>query len=189
MQLVDDFYVYYKISNDNAFGTINAVAPHALPDMEMEHIRISSELGIKFSKGIEALNRWTVVWNNTKQEMVLTQPEIRRVVALSTVLSQISTDDSAPRKDDEWIKAILDWNDGAFRIHIQNIGSFPENLKLVFFVTRYEDPNIIYTHFSVNLHDCLVDEKTIVECELPEKFSVFTLPVLDRYLLRINNLS
>lgn len=57
--------------------------------------------------------------------------------------------------------------------------------KLNFYVTEYNDPNILYSKFDVLLKD-LVDSKIVItDLEVPEKFSIYTRRVLKNYVLEI----
>ena len=56
---------------------------------------------------------------------------------------------------------------------------------LNFYITEYNDPNIMYFKFKVLLKD-LVDSKIVVNCHnVPDKFSVYTRRVLKNYVLEI----
>jgi hypothetical protein len=56
---------------------------------------------------------------------------------------------------------------------------------LNFYITEYNDPNILYDRFSILLKD-LVDNKITVKCKnLPKKFSIYTRRVFKNYVLEI----
>jgi hypothetical protein len=56
---------------------------------------------------------------------------------------------------------------------------------LNFYITAYNDPNILYSQYSILLKD-LVGTEVEIKCgQLPEKFSIYTRRILKNYVLDI----
>jgi len=56
---------------------------------------------------------------------------------------------------------------------------------LNFYITEYNDPNVLYDKFNILLKD-LVDNKITIKCKnLPKKFSIYTRRVLKNYVLEM----
>ena len=164
---MDDYYVYFELSNDNSVGKIKAVSPHEIKELEFPYIHISAEAGMKFTVGNESLGQWQVEWSNAEQVMVLVKIQHEVTVAAPTILRRVVADAEEPA-------VIITWMGDHFNVFTPEKVSTEIRKKLTFFVTRYEDPNIIYGHFQVAIGD-MVNGIDVDMSGLPEKFSMFTL--------------
>lgn len=56
---------------------------------------------------------------------------------------------------------------------------------LNFYVTEYNDPHVLYAHFSVTLKDLVGKKFTVENLFVPEKFSVYTRRLLKNYTIKL----
>ena len=52
-----------------------------------------------------------------------------------------------------------------------------------FLITSYNDPNVIYDMFTIQIQDVVGDVVTIKDLQLPEKFSVYTRRLFKNYII------
>ena len=180
---MDDFYVYYEPTPNNAMiGVIKAISPSKLAEMgDAEFIRVSSEVGLSFTIGAEPISCWVVSWDSDKGEMgMVKQGSITNLSA--NFLKAIPT-----RQKKAQVIVTQKPKENVFNVRTKGVSISHFNAKMAFFVTRLDDPNILYCHFQIPLYDTMnrkgVDFKYSVE--LPKRFSVYTKYDLDRYQLRI----
>ncbi len=181
---MNDFYVYYEPKpNDITKGIIKGIAPHEISDFEgMEFIRIPFEQGLTFTTGDEPLSRWMVAWDNDELEMVLakTEPEEVNNIEIS-FLAEVPKRQTKPQ-----LSITYHREKNEFHLLTRGVSISHQNLNMVFFVTRQGDPNILLHHFKTTLYETMRRGITIpCEVELPEKFSVFAKPELERYKLKV----
>jgi len=182
---VDDFYVYYEPTPNNAMiGVIKAISPSKLSDMEaVEFIRVPSEVGLSFTIGSEPLSGWVVSWDSDKGEMDMVKQDTSSLTNLSVnFLRAIPT-----RQEKAQVVVTQKPKENVFNVRTKGVSISHFNSPLAFFVTRLDDPNIIYYHFQIPLYDTMnrkgIDFRYSVE--LPKRFSVYTKYAVDRYQLRI----
>lgn len=183
---MDDFYIYYELQEQShTIGTIKAIAPLELTEMDdMEFIRVSSEVGLSFTRGSESLTRWVIKWLPEFAEMRLFKQEqvgSERTIDFMKIIPTLQRDP----------QVIVTWQSERkiFNITTQGISPSHPDMDMHFFVTRKDDPNIYYDHFSVALSDTMKNKGTEYHCHemFPEKFSVSTRSVFERYQFRIDN--
>lgn len=54
-----------------------------------------------------------------------------------------------------------------------------------FYITDYNDPNILIDKFSITINELVSKTKTIGIAELPEKFSIYTRRIFKNYMVHI----
>ena len=181
---MDDFYVYYEAtSHGNMAGAIKAISPTNLSEMkDVEFLRVSSEVGLSFTVGAEPLNGWVVAWDSNKSEMSMVKQDNNFTTNVafhfleSIPLRQTKTQVIVTQKQEENI----------FNVRTRGVSISHQNIKMAFFVTRLDDPNILYYCFQVPLYDTM-NRKGVdfaYDVELPKRFSVYTKQELERYQLR-----
>ena len=181
---MDDFYIYYELRQEShTIGTIKAIAPIKLDEMgDVEFIRVSSEVGLSFTRGTESLNRWVVKWLPEFAEMRLHKQKSARPEMAIDFLSVIPTRQTKAQ-------VIVTWKreSNMFNVRTRGISITNTNMDMNFFVTRLDDPNIYYHHFSMELVETMNRKGLDIPCNivLPKKFSVCTKTTFDRYQLRI----
>jgi hypothetical protein len=182
---MDDFYIYYEpIPQGNMAGVIKAISPTKLVEMkDKEFIRVSSEIGLSFSTGAEPLNGWAVVWDSGKSAMSMVKQD--NSFTTNATFNYLEAIPSQQTKAQVIVTQKQEKN--VFNVRTRGVSISHRNIKMAFFITRLDDPNILYYHFQVPLYDTMnrkgVDFK--YDVELPERFSVYTKQELERYQLRI----
>ena len=181
---MDDFYIYYELGQQShTVGTIKAIAPIELGEMnEMEFIRVPSPVGLSFTRGSESLNRWVVKWFPEFAEMRLYKRELDRSETVANFIQLIPTRQTKPQVTVTWKR-----ESKLFNVKTRGVSISHPNVDMYFFVTRLDDPNIFYHHFGMVLLETMNKKGLDIPCDitLPDKFSVSTRTVFDRYQLRI----
>jgi hypothetical protein len=181
---MDDFYIYYVIDEETpTMGYIRAVAPHVIDEMEdMAFIRVPAVYGLQFTVGRKSISHWVVQYDNDSECMILTKPKAQLGIVLAPVFSQV------PRiqKNPEMVVTFKK-KEKCFHVHIPSKGLKQPKRKLRFFVTPFNDPNMLYFQFPVDFDIASESAGCTIPCpvELPKQFSIFTNKILDRYQLRI----
>jgi hypothetical protein len=181
---VGDFYVYYEPTTHGTAGVIKAISPTKLSEMkDVEFICVPKEVGLSFTVGSEPLNGWVVAWDSSKSEMCMvkqdnsftTNVEFNFLEAIP--LRQIKAQVIVTQKQE----------DNIFNVRARGVSISHQNIKMAFFVTRLDNPNILYYHFQIPLHDTMNRRGVdfAYDVELPKRFSVYTKQTLERYQLRI----
>jgi len=180
---VDDFYIYYELEHQShSIGTIKAIAPRKLDDMgDMEFIRVPSKIGLSFTKGSESLNRWVVKWLPEFAEMRLYKREIEKLESVTNFLQIIPTRQTKAHVTVTWKR-----ESKLFNVRTRGVSISHPNIDMYFFVTRLDDPNIIYHQFNTSLLETMNRKGLDIPCDitLPNRFSVCTRTAFDRYQLR-----
>lgn len=57
------------------------------------------------------------------------------------------------------------------------------NTSMNFFITDYNDPNIVYNVFSVKISDLVGDKVVMLGINMPKKFSVYTRRLFKNYII------
>ncbi len=181
---MDDFYIYFELEQQShTVGIIKAISPRKLDDMgDMEFIRAPSKIGLAFTKGSESLNRWVVKWLPEFAEMRLYKREIEKLESVANFLQIIPTRQTKAQVTVTWKR-----ESKLFNVRTRGISISHPNIDMYFFVTRLDDPNIIYHQFSTSLLETMNRKGLDIprDITLPDKFSVCTRTAFDRYQLRI----
>jgi hypothetical protein len=181
---VDDFYIYYEpVSDAHQTGVIKAISPTKLSQMgDMEFIRVSDEVGLAFAKGNKSLNGWIIKWNPDSGTMQLTQRVDSRVATEINFLKQIPTRQTKPQVIVTWLRG-----DKKFNVRVRGVSISQPDRTMLFFVTRRNDPNIIFHNFRVALVDTMNRKGYDIMCDadIPDQFSVYARFDFTRYQLRI----
>jgi len=182
---VDDFYVYYEpTAHGTMAGVIKAISPTKLLEMkDVEFIRVSSKIGLSFTVGSEPLNGWVVAWDSNKSEMdMVKQENVFTINVASNFLESIPL-----RQIKAQVIVTQKREENIFNVRTRGVSISHQNIKMAFFITRLDDPNILYYYFQVPLYDTM-NRKGVdfaYDVELPKRFSVYTKQTLERYQLRI----
>jgi hypothetical protein len=129
------------------------------------------------------LNQYIVAWDADSQQMQLIKEQDSVISKqLITFLKEIPVTQSKAH-------TVITWKSDSKIFNVITTGvpeSYPD-MKINFFVTRLNDPNIPYYCFQTMLHNTMSYDGVDFDCdvELPETFSVYTKQQLDQYELRI----
>ena len=181
---MDDFYIYYEPEQQSpTIGTIKAISPRKLDDMgDMEFVRVPSKIGLSFTRGSESLNQWVVKWLPEFAEMRLYKRDIEHWESVTNFLQIIPTRQTKAQVTVTWKR-----ESKVFNVRTRGVSISHPNIDMYFFVTRLDDPNIIYHQFSTSLLETMNRKGLDIprDITLPDKFSVCTRTTFDRYQLRI----
>lgn len=182
---MDDFYVYYKTSDEHPdVGDIMAVSP-AERSLELEHVRVPADIGRQFTLGTEPLHRWGVFWDAATQKMTFARRDDHKKTeesGPSRVFAQI------PRgSEDSEICITWDATKKTFAVKSYGISIDHPNVTMWFFVTAKDDPNIVYFKFEADLLETMSRKGKVVDCDaaLPEEFGVHTRQLFNSYRLSV----
>lgn len=180
---MDDFYIYYVIGEENPnIGKIYAIAPHVVKEMgDMSFIRVPANYGLQFTVGRRSISNWVVQYDDESEDMVLSEITTTAGIPFVSVFLQIPHVQKNP-------EMVITFRKKDMNFHVQIPSESLRKLKrnLHFFVTPLDDPNMFYFQFSVDFLTAAKPDGYAVSCPvaLPEKFSLFTNKVLNRYQLR-----
>jgi hypothetical protein len=150
---------------------------------DMDFIRVSPERAMSFTVGSEPIGQWVIMWNPDKEAMCLMKKKDEALPYVKTKFLELVS----PHQNKAQV--IVTWNQRSkmFNVLTKGVKEFNPDSKMVFFVTRLNDPNFICHHFQIPLGDTMVPEGLDIACdvELPDRFSVYTKKDFDRYNLRI----
>ena len=177
---MDDFYIYYVLSDtSHLVGEIKAVAPVELKEMgDTEFIRVSSEVGLGFTRGTTPLNNWVVAWNADADTMRLTQAQTEANEEKPKIFQVVPHRQENPQ-------TIITWkaSEKTFNVRTRGVSISRPDFTMHYFVIREDDPNILYHHFSVQLLETMNRVGYDIPCnvDLPDRFSIYTKPDMERY--------
>ncbi len=181
---MDDFYVYYVIDEENpSIGKIHAIAPHEVKEMaDMSFIRIPADYGLQFTVGRKSISNWIVQYDDDSEDMVFSEVTTTVGIPFVSVFFQIPHIEKNPEMIITFQK-----RSKCFHVAVPSKGLRRPKRKLHFFVTPVDDPNMLYFQFPVDFSIASKSDGYVVSCPvtLPERFSVFTNKVLNRYQFRI----
>jgi len=111
--------------------------------------------------------------------------EIKSLIKIDDVLHRIIDSRWADSKDPDLTISVKDNNlifslsdkvKSKKRIHYNG------DTIMDFYITEYNDPNILFEKFSIQLNQ-LIDEEKSFQIKLPQKFSVYTRRIFKKYIL------
>ena len=181
---MDDFYIYYVLDEENSdTGKIQVVAPHVTTGLgDMPFIRVPSDYGLEFTSGKERMSNWIIRYDDESEDMVLTKMEVKSGTPFISVFFQLPRTQKNPEMVITFKKKA-----SCFNVQVPSVGLRKPKRKLHFFVTHFDEPNLLYFQFPVDFALAAEPDGYEVPCPvtLPKQFSIFTNKVLDRYQMRV----
>ncbi len=188
--------VTYSAVFDETTGEITSVGPSHAHKQEKNKIQIDNEVAEMIIEGKISIFNCVVDLRDFTFELV----EKKLVSKIDDVLHRI-VDSKWSDVDRPDIVVSYD-NNGSFTFELTEEfgGTFvlPEKYQPVakrkilwdgdtmlnFYLTDYNDPNVLYSKHSILLKD-LIDSKIIINgVKIPEKFSIYTRRVLKNYIIK-----
>jgi len=190
--------VSYMAKFDPMSGEVLAVGPAAAFDKDKNVIKIDSDTAEMIINGEINIFSCAVDIRNLTFELI----EKKTVLMIDDVLhriidkkwTEIDNPDIHLTVDTETDNIVIELTEefhGTYQLPekyqpiIKRKIIWDGDTVLNFYITEYNDPNVLYDKFNVLLKD-LVDNKITFHCKnLPEKFSIYTRRVLKNYLLEL----
>lgn len=181
-----EFYLYYEIVDGE--GKIKSIAPSKLDEFsELECLVLPWEVAKPFIEGRELPTNWCVKKHPKKGPQL---EKLTRMTEMTYHKFELMKNVSM-LEDDPEIAIVYHRERSVFDVEITDhdivTSYFDPQLTLYFFVTRKDDPHVLYFEFTVKVRELQSKHKMVIECPvtLPDKFSVFTKKVFDRYLFEV----
>lgn len=139
-----DFYVHYQIDDLQAkTGFIKAVSSRVIKGFEDTVLKVPEAVALKFIRDKESPNNWEIQWDGEK--MVLAKKDTARMdCTMWRPLFQLKH-----QVQDPIVWVILVRDTGQFVIYgdADQLEGIEDNTRIWFFVTKKDDPNVIYQKF------------------------------------------
>ncbi len=182
----DQWYLNQKIEivywavYDPETGKVKGIYPNQSADSFKHKIKIDSEIGEAIGDGKISLSNCYIDFESDTLEIV----EIKSLIKIDDVLHRIidsewsdtrESDLTVKMKNDELIFSLSEKVKSKKRIH------YSGDTVMDFYITAYNDPNILFEKFSIQL-DQLVEGEKSFNTSLPQKFSVYTRRIFKKYI-------
>lgn len=183
----DKWYQSHKIEieywavYDPETGKVKGIYPNQSADNFEHKIKIDQETGEAIGDGRVSLANCYIDFESDTLEII----EIKSLIKIDDVLHRIVdsywTDSKDPDltvtvKGDNLIFSLSDKVKSKKRIHYNG------DTIMDFYITEYNDPNILFEKFSIQLNQLIEEEKSF-QIKLPQKFSVYTRRIFKKYIL------
>jgi len=183
----DKWYQDHKIEieywavYDPETGKVKGIYPNQSADNFEHKIKIDQEIGEAIGDGRISLANCYIDFESDTLEII----EIKSLIKIDDVLHRIIDSYWADSKDpdltvkvkgDNLIFSLSDKVKSKKRIHYNG------DTIMDFYITEYNDPNILFEKFSIQLNQLIEEEKSF-QIKLPKKFSVYTRRIFKKYIL------
>jgi hypothetical protein len=190
MEEVIDFDQWYQTHNieieywavyDPETGKVKGIYPNQSADSFEHKIKVDQETGEAIGSGKISLANCYIDFESDTLEII----EIKSLIKIDDVLHRIIDSRWADSKDPDLTISVKDNNlifslsdkvKSKKRIHYNG------DTIMDFYITEYNDPNILFEKFSIQLNQ-LIDEEKSFQIKLPQKFSVYTRRIFKKYIL------
>jgi hypothetical protein len=144
---VRDYYVHYRLNPEDAkTGIIQMVTAKNVVQIGSEVIKVPEATAVKFIRGGESIGEWEVRWNGEK--MILTKKDMASAKEHTfwQPLFQLKYTTPTPSFD-----VVLDRDAGLFVVtgNPDCLEDVADDARLWVFVTKKDDPNVLYQDFFV----------------------------------------
>jgi hypothetical protein len=172
--------IVYHVSYDPVSGSIFKVGNQtALVGDEYTTV-IDTELAEKIIEGSLPIHRCFV--NPDTQEVEIA--EIKSITKINDILHRvIELEHSLAERQD--LKITYDRSTKVLTIELLATTHWTNDLSMLFYLTDYNDPNVVYKDITVVLADIKNTPAVYTDIVLPERFSVYTKRLFRNYVLEI----
>ena len=183
---------YYAVY-DNKTGEIKGIYPDHAAINEIYKVRIESSIAEDiFSDKINTFFCWVDL-----EDQNFCVSESKNLIKIDDVLHRIIEEKYSEEKNfDVYLTYVRKENKLIFELAEKHYGTkknlfFPDlkrkksnwsgELEMNFYITRYNDPNILNHIVSLKIEDLYKKQKVFEEINLPKKFSIYTRRLLKEY--------
>lgn len=179
-------------------GSVVSVGPSIAFENEVYKVSIDEEIALKIIEGTISLSSCVVNIDNDTVEL----SEVRSLFKIDDVLHRIT---EKKYSDTDIIDMMIqyDANKQTFKFSLsEELGGTFKNLNkkdskknrktiwsgetvMQFYITDYNDPNVLYQIIQIHLDELKNKEITILADSPPKKFSVYTRRLFKNYILEI----
>jgi len=187
--------VRYAAAYNPETGELTKIANAETLITELYTVDIDLELAEKLIEGKLPVHKCYIDFDTMTVEIA----ETKTVNKINDVLHRvIELEHSLAKKND--VHITYSQIDNIFSIELTDINQFVEisngetvkkripwdpSTILSFYLTDYNDPNVIYQTVKITLADLMVATQTIPFIDLPDRFSVYTKRLFKHYVLEI----
>ena len=172
--------VRYHAAYDPMSGAVFKVGNRAALSDDTHTITIDNELAEKIIEGSLPIHRCVVNLDTLAVEIT----EIKAVTKINDVLHRVSDlKYSSTVKHD--LKLVYTSAVKTLSIQLTKPNQWSDNGILTFYLTDYNDPNVVYKIISTSITDIKTGAAAYTDIELPSRFSIFTRSSFRNYTLEI----
>lgn len=183
----DQWYLNHKIVieywavYDPDTGKVKGIYPNESVDTYEHKIKIDAETAESIGSGKILLSNCFVDFDSDTLEIT----EIKPLLKIDDLLHRIVDQRWVDMEDPEVTVTVEDTNlkfklsekaKGKKRVH------YSGDTVMDFYITEYNDPNILIKKISMSLDDLVKNDK-IFHVSLPTRFSIFTKRIFKKYIL------
>lgn len=187
----------YMAKFDPISGTVLSVGPHYAFANDENVLQIENNIAEMIIEGEINIFNCAVDIKNFTFELV----ERQNIFKIDDILHRL-VDSKWSEDADADIYVTFDKSDKTFKIQLTEefygtkkvlSTALVKKRKIIwsgetilhFYITKYNDPHLLYSKFDVILKDLVENEVIIKGLNIPEKFSVYTRRVLKKYVMEI----
>jgi hypothetical protein len=172
--------IEYYASYDPVAGSIFKVGNRSALASDPHVVPIDTELAEKIIEGSLPIHRCFV--NPDTQEVEIA--EIKSITKINDILHRvIELEHSQVERHD--LKIIYNRLSKVLTIELLATTHWTNDLSMSFYLTDYNDPNVVYKDITVVLADIKNTPAAYTDIALPERFSVYTKRLFRNYVLEI----
>lgn len=172
--------VKYYASYDPTSGSIHKVGNQSALSKDLHIIEIDSELAEKIIQGEVSITRCFVNTDTNTVEVA----EVSSITKIYDVLHRV-IDIEYSMVDKHDLKIIYDQKNKTLTLDLLIPGHWADDTLLNFYLTDYNDPNVIYKNIDVVIAELKVKPLVYRDINLPPRFSVYTKRLFKNYVLEI----
>jgi len=180
IKTVQPIKIQYWAAYDPQSGKVLGIYPGASADNLKNKIEIDEDIAESINNGTTSIFNCYVDLESGKLEIV----EIKSLTTIDDILHRV-VDNRWAKIDDPDITVA--YNNNLISILLNE--KYRKGKKIFwdgetemnFFITDYNDPNILHNMFTVKLSK-LIEENFSIEIDPPKKFSVYTRRVFKKYV-------
>lgn len=172
--------IEYYASYDPVAGSIFKVGNRSALASDPYVVLVDTELAEKIIEGSLPIHRCFV--NPDTQEVEIA--EIKSITKINDILHRvIELEHSLAERQD--LKLTYNGSSKLLTIELLATTHWTDDLSMTFYLTDYNDPNIVYKDITVVLADIKNIPAVYTDIVLPERFSVYTKRLFRNYVLEI----
>lgn len=172
--------IEYYVSYDPMSGSIFKVGNRSALSTDVHTVLIDTEIAEKIIEGSLPIHRCFVNLDTNIVEVA----EFKAITKINDILHRvIELEHSTTNKHD--LKLTYEKISKTLTINLLTPTYWEDDTQLSFYLTDYNDPNIVYEKIDVMLSNIKVASATYNNIEMPGRFSVYTKRIFRNYVLEI----
>jgi hypothetical protein len=174
----------YVAAYDPITGSVLAIGSETALAGETTKVLVDEEIALQVLDGSIPIHRCYVELETATVKIA----EIKSILKVNDVLHRI-IESQYSLVDEHDIIVTYEKKSKIFTIKSNGLEKksvhWSVDTKLPFYLTDYNDPNIVYKIVDIIISDIIDSSVTIEKIELPERFSVYTKRIFRNYILEV----